>query len=586
MVASSLRNCPFFTIYLTLFICHFGAALAFCQVKLPARPTPPKVSIQRSSLDSWVDGSIASAKQQREANAALKLIDEVLQSPELNDTQKKKLSSERLKLKEYADKGLVRNGQSWITVEEEAKRITQADQLIERGVTYIRVEDDKNAKEVFEDASKTDLNGIRADFILGMMNSPLVAFSPKTAEEHFKEMLRRSPQLPCAMNNLALTLVRQGEFTEALNLLKEMDRQEPGSDLVLYNMTKLVQDIRDRRLQPTKAVSKRIETFYLDLVSGSPADSKLQPTGWRYSNLTLPASEEDRTRFDESSVPVNASVGSGFVIQPGYVITALHPVRECNAISVVFPGGRTFDASLDASVEMKNIAFLKVDDHETPTVPVRVKVPDKTTKMYQLAFSAIVSGTPVVEIRDLKMSAVACPPGSDCFILDGRRKRGYVGGPICDESGNVVGMASSISALDSGLTPVMPISHVLSHLKGHIGKFEEPQQSKIVFDDPAKIIERTGKSVCQVIVSRKYHTFGMGKSDDPRYVLDTKSSCCGGTGKVNCPKKGCNNGQISVKRKVVVAQDPIAGKVYATKVFIEACPRCNGNGTVPCPFGN
>ncbi len=586
MTSNAMRVWHVSAFIFILLVCHMRVASVYSQVKLPAKPVSPRTSIPRNSLDSWVDSLIARARLKREAKTAMSLLDEALQSSELNEVQKKKLSAERVRFKEFADKGLVRNGQSWITVDEESQRITQSDQLIERGVTFVRTNDQKKAKEAFEEASKTDLNGVRADFILGMMNSPMVAFSPKTAEDHFKEILRRSPQLPCAMNNLALTLVRQGEVTSALNIWRDLERQEPGSELVLYNVTKLVDDIGSKRLQSTKAVAKQVEKFYADLVSGSPADTKIQPSGWRYAQLTLTADEEDRTSFDATSVPVKSIAGSGFVIQSGCVITALHGVRDCNTISVVFPGGRECNASLDATVELKNIALLKIDDPEAAAAPVKATVPDKSAKLYQLACSMIGSQPPVVEVRDLRLGFATAPPGADCFVLEARRKHGYVGGPICDEYGNVIGMASSISNLDSGLTPVVPVSHILSLVNERTAKVDGVQPSKILFDGPEKISEQMGKSVCQIIVSRKYHTFGIGESDDPRYALDRMPSCsCSGTGKVRCPNKGCNNGQVSFKRKVVVARSPIAGDILGLKVFREACPQCNGTGTVPCPCG-
>lgn len=570
--------------FLIFFWMHVSCLSMAVGQGVPRKPNSPKSSVLRSPLDPWIDAAIARAKLQRDAKAALDVLDEVLQSSELNDAQKKKLSAERDKFKEYKDKALVRNGQTWVTVEEESPRITLADQLIERGMTFVRLEDDKSAKEAFEEASQTDQNGVRADFILGMMNSPLVAFTPKIAAEHFKEVLKRSPQLPSAMNNLALSLVRQGEFSDALRIWKELDRQEPGSDLVLYNVTKLVHDIRDGRLVPTKLVTKSIEKFYVDLVSGTSSDSKIKPIGWRYANLTLPRSEEDRTRFDESSVLAKADVLSGFVIQSGYVVTALQCVRDYNTISVVFSNGDVFEASLDSSSELHNVAVLKIPRNNIPAVSVETAVPDKQSKLYQFAYPGFQSDRPVMESREVMFSAVTPPLGTDCFVFDGRRKRGYVGAPVCDESGNVLGMTTSISTLDSGLTPTVSISHVLSHVKRNIPAFEEPQQSKIVFDDVQKIIARTGGSVCQIVVSKKYHRFGIGTSDDPRYVLDRKSSCCGGTGRVSCPAKGCNNGQVSVKRKVVVGQNPIAGEITGQKVLNQDCTRCNGTGKVSCPF--
>ena len=436
------------------------------------RPSSPGASKPRSTMDRWIDSAMSRVKQQKDASPAIEILNEVMSTPNLTAEQKSRVDKELTQFKGYAEKGLVRNGQTWITSDQAKERIAQSDKLIERGVTFVRLGDSKSAQEAFEEASKTDLNGIRADFILGMLNSPLGAFSPKTAADHFKEILKRSPLHSCAMNNLALSYVRQGEFKEALNLWQNLDQLEPDSTLVVHNVSQMVEDIRTGRLVPTKAEAKSIEKFYVDLIAGAPPESRITPNGWRYANLTLSRIEEDRTRFDDTAVSMLAESGSGILIHPGYVITGLHLVRDFNTLTVDFPGEAASEASLEAVSHLHNLALLKISNTQIPAISVTQTLPKKDAIFLGLGYPTSRFGASVAASRQLSFSGIPAPEGSDYMVFQAPKNRGNSGGPVCDATGNVVGMVTLVSALDGGQTAAVPISHVIAFVEKNVASYK------------------------------------------------------------------------------------------------------------------
>lgn len=63
------------------------------------------------------------------------------------------------------------------------------------------------------------------------------------------------------------------------------------------------------------------------------------------------------------------SAGSGFIISPqGYIVTNFHVVEGARSISVVLDDGRDFEARLVGSDEIEDLAVLKIDGQDLPTV--------------------------------------------------------------------------------------------------------------------------------------------------------------------------------------------------------------------------
>ena len=58
---------------------------------------------------------------------------------------------------------------------------------------------------------------------------------------------------------------------------------------------------------------------------------------------------------------------------------------------------------------------------------------------------------------------------------------------------------------------------------------------------------------------------------------------CNGRREIECPNRGCAQGQIRKKVAVVVGQDPLGNNIMGHNTVYETCPVCHGSGHVVCP---
>ena len=190
----------------------------------------------------------------------------------------------------YASKGLVKSGTKRITPKEASLHEDAADQLISKSVQFLKAGGHTEARDLLRDASIEDMAGLWADFILGILNSPLGPETPANpiewkkcfgdAEKHFKRALVRSPGNPCFDNNLALIKVRKEEYSEALEIWKSMNSRDPDSILVLHNIQELVNQMQSQRISPSKNDIGKIQKYYSELTAGMKNEDYTHLDGW------------------------------------------------------------------------------------------------------------------------------------------------------------------------------------------------------------------------------------------------------------------------------------------------------------------
>ena len=105
----------------------------------------------------------------------------------------------------------------WVTVEESKAVARQADALMEEAFGKIQGRDFKQAKRLLEKAVDIDPDGIRADYFLGMLNAPTLANHAFSAQKYFAHANRREPNNIGLLNNLALSEMKTGKYSEALD---------------------------------------------------------------------------------------------------------------------------------------------------------------------------------------------------------------------------------------------------------------------------------------------------------------------------------------------------------------------------------
>ena len=174
--------------------------------------------------------------------------------------------------------------------------------------------------------------------------------------------------------------------------------------------------------------------------------------------------------------------GSGFIVsKDGYILTNNHVVDGAQHVTVGLPDRRTFDAKIVGHDPQTDVAVLKIDGTNLPTVPLG---DDSTTRVgdwvlaignpLQLNFTVtagIVSAKGRSnELRDLNSNRYAI---QDFIQTDAAINPGNSGGPLVDLDGDVIGINSAIDSPTGTYTgygfaiPISLARTVMSDLIAH-----------------------------------------------------------------------------------------------------------------------
>src|ERR1700726_1123942 len=156
---------------------------------------------------------------------------------------------------------------------------------------------------------------------------------------------------------------------------------------------------------------------------------------------------------DESEQP-DQSEGSGFIVrQDGYIVTNNHVIDGEDKINVKLKDGRTFSAKVIGSDERTDVAVVKIDAADLPTIAFansnEVKVGQIVRAIgtpYKFAYTfttGVVSAKGRNELLPDKYE--------DYIQTDAAINPGNSGGPLCDIDGKVIGMNTLIHGLNRGL---------------------------------------------------------------------------------------------------------------------------------------
>ncbi len=158
------------------------------------------------------------------------------------------------------------------------------------------------------------------------------------------------------------------------------------------------------------------------------------------------------------------SEGSGFIVRPdGYIFTNFHVVEGADKIDVKLRDGRSFLAKVTGTDEKTDIAVIKIDAKDLPTVQLG---DSDAVRVGQFAFAigapyrldytftyGVVSGT-----GRSKLIATGGYSISDYIQTDASINPGNSGGPLCDIDGKVIGMNTLINGINRGLGFAIPIN--------------------------------------------------------------------------------------------------------------------------------
>src|SRR6188768_291431 len=174
---------------------------------------------------------------------------------------------------------------------------------------------------------------------------------------------------------------------------------------------------------------------------------------------------DDQTprRSPRNTQPVQ-SEGSGFIVRAdGHILTNHHVLEGAERIDVKLKDGREFQAKLVGTDEKTDVAVIKIDANNLPTVQLG---DSEAVRVGQFAFAigapfkldytftyGVISGK-----GRSKLLATGGYSISDYLQTDASINPGNSGGPLCDIDGRVVGMNTLINGLNRGLGFAIPIN--------------------------------------------------------------------------------------------------------------------------------
>ncbi|MEJ0013367.1 MAG: Do family serine endopeptidase [Bauldia sp.] len=147
------------------------------------------------------------------------------------------------------------------------------------------------------------------------------------------------------------------------------------------------------------------------------------------------------------------SLGSGFVIDPsGIIVTNNHVIEDADEITVNFPNGKKLPATVIGHDDKTDIALIRVK----PAAPLTaVKFGDSTKLRVGDWVMAIgnpfgLGGTVTVGIVSARNRDINAGPYDDFIQTDAAINRGNSGGPLFNESGEVIGINTAIISPTGG----------------------------------------------------------------------------------------------------------------------------------------
>jgi serine protease Do len=174
----------------------------------------------------------------------------------------------------------------------------------------------------------------------------------------------------------------------------------------------------------------------------------------------------DRRRRARPRQYKSTSVGSGFVIHAdGYIVTNAHVVARSTDRTVIFAGGREFDAQVVASDREHDVAILKIDARE-PLKPLAMgRSADLMTGETVIAIGnplgyqhTVTAGVVSAVNRDLVFSKDQVMRG--LIQTDASINPGNSGGPLLNVLGELIGVNTAVRGDAQNIGFAIPVDQV------------------------------------------------------------------------------------------------------------------------------
>ncbi|RLS79459.1 MAG: hypothetical protein DWI03_01890 [Planctomycetota bacterium] len=367
--------------------------------------------------------------------------------------------------------GKVRLGSAWVAREAADKASAEAESIMGNAFELIRLGNTKLAWEELQKAGRADPDSGRAAFVMGLFQA-IGGQDETKALDSFADAVRREPDNPAALNNLAVCEVRNRRQSAAVVHFRQALERMPDPQPVVDNVGFTIRSAA--ALRPK--MSDKILTEFNDLYKSFPREWKANPAPSLTYALLAPRCRQFTAGLQATEIEDVATLapGFGFAVAPGRFLVSAKLVAGAKEITVRDPANRLNmqPATVIASQESPALALLKCDAIQVTPLPVAKGMPD-----VDAAVTAVgqVVGAPLglgpTAVRGTVHTGVEKDLDGGNVIVSTTLARGFGGGPVIDESGRVVGMVGATPRTEASGTTFgvcIPIERIRPFLDKHL----------------------------------------------------------------------------------------------------------------------
>ena len=171
-------------------------------------------------------------------------------------------------------------------------------------------------------------------------------------------------------------------------------------------------------------------------------------------------------RVTDSVLTVKADkrIGAGFIVSPeGYALTSAHVVGDADQVSVTLADGSELAARVQTRDEARDLALLRVDQRNLPAVQFT------SSKGLKQGVEVVALGVPLGlagSVTEGVVSAVDRQIKDKTYLqIDAALNEGNSGGPVIEEEGRVIGVATAVMQQAENVGFATPSDEVLGFLR-------------------------------------------------------------------------------------------------------------------------
>lgn len=546
----------------------------------PARPAAP-AKIPREVASSDVERE---AQKCTTAKAALLVYTLYLANPKVSAEERNRAQGRIAFWEEQAAKNYVRLGREWMTTEDAAQTRKRASELVDQAIRLVQQKQDGIAEKNLKDASRLDPESIEADFIFGLLCA-LIGHNHEMASDHFRECLKRDPNNISALNNLALAEVRLQQYASALNHWKAAVKIAPRTAEIAHNVGRFLKLAAERKLPAKFSDTAAMNRLYANILAQGGKSE--MGGGWLY---LLPYGSKWNGSANAADSIITGG-GSGFVVDPQYVLTNRHVVEDAGGLAIMVPQSEKREPLLATLVAVSNeadLALLRCDQLKAPPLKLQPRMPGHGANVMLLGFPEMYDlGTTTKSTRGAIVALPDAATNQQC-LYDAVTNPGHSGGPVCDNTGSVVAVHCASYNFGGKLGAGIPAASALALLKQSIAGFSSPAPLSQSLEWPDVDGAVSPSTVLVLRQETRPRDVGLsvriGSSD---FLEDRNCMVCDGAGKIKCPVRTCSRGTVPVIVEVVKGRNPVNGQEVITKEKKRAtCDFCRGQAFVRCEACN